>query len=497
MKILLVYPKFPMTFWNFDFALKFIHKKASMPPLGLITIASMLPQSWEKRLVDLNVTGDLTDEEILWADYLFISAMEIQKESAKEVIRRSKALGVQTVGGGPFFSCEESDFGVDFLLKGEGELTVPEFLSDLQNGTPKPVYQSDGWADLTKTPIPSWELIHTRNYACLNVQFSRGCPFNCDFCNITTLFGHIPRTKTAAQLIDELDVIYKTGYRGGIFFVDDNFIGNKKQIKQEILPVLIEWMSSKHYPFTFLTEVSINLSDDEELMRLMARAGFNSVFVGIETVSEASLTECNKMQNKNRDMALCVKKIQSYGMQVQGGFIVGFDSDTPDIFHSMFDFIQHSGIVTAMVGLLNAPKGTKLYNRLESEKRITTEMSGCNTDYSMNFVPKMDEKTLINGYKEIVNSIYSPKQYYQRVKLFLSEYSPNTLVKAHLHFYKIQAFIKANFKLGILEKERQYYWRLFFWSLFKKPKIFPLAIEYAIYGFHFRKIFEQNAAEVH
>jgi radical SAM superfamily enzyme YgiQ (UPF0313 family) len=494
MKILLLYPKFPKTFWNFDYALKFISKKASMPPLGLITIASMLPESWEKKLVDLNVSDKLADEDILWADYVFISAMEIQKESVKSVIQNCKELGVKTVGGGPLFSCEDSDYGADYVLKGEGELTVPKFLLDLGNGNLQHIYSAEGWADLTQTPVPSWNLIDTRRYACLNVQYSRGCPFNCDFCNITALFGHAPRTKTAAQLINELEVIYQTGYKGGIFFVDDNFIGNKKKIKQEILPVLIEWMENKKYPFTFITEVSINLSDDGELMNLMAKAGFNTVFVGIETVSEDALTECNKSQNKNRDMEQCVRKIQTYGIQVQGGFIVGFDSDTPDIFHNMFEFIQHSGIVTAMVGLLNAPKGTKLYQRLEGEKRITSEMSGCNTDYSMNFTPKMDVKTLFNGYKDMINVIYSPEQYYERVKMFLSHFNPVKHGKSHIHLSGIKAFIKANYKLGIVGKERRYYWKLFFWSLFKRPKVFPLAIEFSIYGFHFRKIFEQSTA---
>lgn len=493
MKVLLVYPKFPKTFWNFDYALKFISKKASMPPLGLITIASMLPYDCEKKLVDMNVTGKLKDEDILWADYVFISAMEIQKQSTKDVIQHCKRFGIKTVGGGPLFSCDDSDYGVDYLIKGEGELTVPKFLRDLKSGNPKHIYSAEGWADLSQTPIPSWGLVDIHKYACLNVQFSRGCPFNCDFCNITALFGHTPRTKSAERLINELEVIYKTGWRGSIFFVDDNFIGNRKIIKKEVLPKLIEWMDNKNYPFTFLTEVSINLSDDDELMRLMAKAGFNTVFVGIETISEDALTECNKSQNKNRNMEQCVKKIQSYGIQVQGGFIVGFDSDTPDIFHNMFEFIQHSGIVTAMVGLLNAPKGTKLYKRLESEKRIISDMSGCNTDYSMNFTPKMDAKTLLNGYGNMVNVIYSPKRYYERVKIFLNNFDPIKHGSSHIHLSHIWAFIKANFKLGIIEKERKYYWKLFFWSLFKRPKVFPLAIEFSIYGFHFRKIFEQHA----
>ncbi|MDF2984503.1 MAG: putative methyltransferase [Eubacterium sp.] len=494
MKILLVYPLFPKTFWSFDYALGFISKKASMPPLGLITIASMLPDSWEKRLVDMNVSKYLKDEEILWADYVFISAMEIQKESAGKVIQRCKILGVKTVAGGPLFSSDDSEFDVDHLLKGEGELTIPAFINDLEDGIYKNVYYSEGWADLSQTPVPAWELVDINKYACLNIQYSRGCPFSCDFCNITALFGHVPRTKTPEQLIRELEIIYNTGWRGAIFFVDDNFIGNRKKIKEEILPRLIQWMENKKFPFTFITEASINLADDEVLMQLMAKAGFNTVFVGIETVSELSLIECNKLQNKNRDLVQCVKRIQSYGIEVQGGFIVGFDSDSPNIFNEMIRFIQESGIVTAMVGLLNAPKGTKLYQRLMGEGRISSDFSGCNTDISINFTPKMNEKTLKEGYKSIVNTIYAPSHYYGRVKSFLKDFKPANLSRQHISFNEIRAFIKANFQLGLLERERKYYWKLFFWSLFKRPKVFPLVIKFSIYGFHFRKIFEQNTA---
>lgn len=494
MKILLVYPQFPKTFWSFDYALGFISKKASMPPLGLITIASMLPDSWEKRLVDMNVSKNLKDEEILWADYVFVSAMEIQKESAGNVIQHCKILGVKTVAGGPLFSCDDSEFDVDHLLKGEGELTIPAFISDLEDGIYKHFYYSEEWADLSQTPVPSWELVNIQKYACLNIQYSRGCPFSCDFCNITTLFGHVPRTKTLEQLIKELEIIYNTGWRGTIFFVDDNFIGNRKKLKEEVLPKLIQWMENKKFPFTFITEASINLADDEVLMQLMAKAGFNTVFVGIETVSELSLTECNKLQNKNRDLVQCVKKIQSFGIEVQGGFIVGFDSDSPNIFDEMIRFIQESGIVTAMVGLLNAPKGTKLYQRLMGEGRISSDFTGCNTDISINFTPKMNEKTLKEGYKSIVNTIYAPSYYYGRVKNFLKDYKPANLSRQHISFNEIRAVIKANFQLGLLERGRKDYWKLFLWSLFKRPKVFPLVIKFSIYGFHFRKIFEQYTA---
>jgi radical SAM superfamily enzyme YgiQ (UPF0313 family) len=490
MKILLVYPEYPKTYWSFSYALKFIYKKAAFPPLGLLTIAAMLPEAWEKKLVDMTVTA-LKDRDLLWADYVLISAMVIQKESAREVVNRCKTLKVKTVAGGPLFTCEPEEFrDVDHMILGEGELTLSHFLQDLESGTPQPVYTATGWADLKTTPLPLWNLIQNKNYASMNIQYSRGCPFNCEFCNITTLYGHTPRTKQAAQLLRELDAIYATGWRGGVFFVDDNFIGNKQKLKEEILPVLIKWMTERKSPFSFQTEASINLSDDEELMRLMVQAGFNNVFIGIETTSEASLAECNKSQNKNRDLLTCIKKIQKFGLQVQGGFIVGFDNDNVNIFNKMADFIQASGIVTAMVGLLNAPKGTKLYERLGGEGRLLQDFSGDNTDLSINFIPRMNRETLIQGYQQIIDAIYSPKQYYQRVMTFLKEYNPVKTEVVHFHFGYIMAFFKSLIRLGIIGKERRYFWRLVLWSAFRRPRLFPMAITFSIYGFHFRKVYQ-------
>ncbi len=495
MRVLLIYPEYPKTYWSFHYALKFISKKAGFPPLGLITVAAMLPDSWEKRLLDMNVSA-LGDRDLLWADYVFISAMTVQKASARKVIDRCRQLGVSTVAGGPLFTCSSEDYAdVDHLLLNEGELTLPAFLRDLEAGRAGHIYSSDGWADLAATPIPAWDLVDISKYATMNIQYSRGCPFNCDFCNVTALFGHTPRTKSAGQLLSELEAIRSRGWRGGVFFVDDNFIGNRKRLKDEILPALIKWMDEHRHPFTFITEASINLSDDEELMDLMVRAGFDTVFIGIETVNEESLLECNKTQNKNRDMIACVRKIQRRGLQVQGGFIVGFDSDKPDLFAKMVGFIQESGIVSAMVGLLNAPKGTGLYKRLQGEGRLTEEFSGDNTDMSLNFVPKMDSGELIRGYRDIVGTIYSPKHYYRRVITFLKEFRPPRTGKHRLNPGGILALVRSNIRLGVLGKERLYYWRLVFWSLFRRPKLFPLAITFTIYGFHFRKIYESYLAE--
>lgn len=492
MKILFVYPEYPVTFWGFQYALKFVSKKACFPPLGLLTIAAMLPPHFEKKLIDMNVSK-LMDGDLQWADYVFISAMVVQKNSVREVLDRCKRLSIKTVAGGPLFTSEyEAYEDVDHLLLNEGELTVPAFLRDIESGKAEHLYTTKEWADLGTTPVPQWDLIDLKNYATMNIQYSRGCPFNCEFCDITTLFGHTPRIKGAKQLVSELNALYVTGWRGGVFFVDDNFIGNKEKLKNEILPAVICWMEEHHRPFNFQTEASINLADDEDLMRMMVKAGFNCVFVGIETPNEDSLIECSKVQNKNRDLIQCVKKLQHAGLQVQGGFIVGFDSDKEPIFEKMINFIQESGIVTAMVGLLNAPKGTKLYQRLAGEGRLSEDFSGDNTSFSINFIPKMDRRQLIQGYKTIIDSIYSPKQYYERVKVFLKEYNPQKS-KVRVHFVHILAFFKSVFRLGIMGDERRHYWRLFFWSLFTSPRKFGLAITFSIYGFHFRKVFERTS----
>lgn len=488
MNILMVYPMYPDTFWSFKHALKFVSKKASFPPLGLLTVASMLPNDWNKKLVDMNA-NKLNDDDIVWADYVFISAMSIQSDSANMVIERCINLDTKIVAGGPLFTSSSEYYDhIDHLVLNEAEITLPIFLNDLRSGFAKHKYTSEEWADITVTPLPSWDLINQKNYTSMNIQYSRGCPFDCDFCDITVLYGRKPRTKTKENVIAELDALYFTGWRGPVFFVDDNFIGNKSKLKKEILPTIIEWNKNKNNPFYFNTEVSINLADDEQLMDYMVGAGFESVFVGIETPNEESLAECNKNQNINRDLIASIKKIQKWGLEVQGGFIVGFDNDPPTIFDRLTSFIQESGIVTAMVGLLNAPKGTKLQKRLADEGRLLNDFTGNNTDFSINFIPLMNSKELLAGYKKVLNTIYSPKYYYERVTSFLKDFEPKQQKVFHLNPNYILALFKSIFKLGVIGEERIYYWKLFFWSLFRKPQLFSLAILFTIYGFHFRKI---------
>ncbi len=488
MRILLLYPENPDTFWSFRYALRFISKKASLPPLGLLTIAALLPESWEKRLVDMNVQ-QLNQQDIEWADYVFISAMVVQRDSARAAIHRCKQAGKKVVAGGPLFLGEYEDYPeVDHFVLNEGELTLPPFISDLEAGNPQRIYSTTEYADIAKSPTPLWHLAKLDLYSDMCLQYSRGCPFACDFCSITAMLGHKPRTKTAKQIIAELDALYALGWRGLAFFVDDNFIGNKRQLKSEILPALIEWRKGKK-GIKFKTEVSINLADDQELMEMMAQAGFNSIFVGIETPDTAGLNECQKAQNMGRDLLESVKTLQHNGFEVDGGFIVGFDTDDESIFQRQIDFIQRSGIVTAMVGLLQAINGTALYKRLQDEGRLLNEASGNNVDDSLNFTPKMNPQALHSGYEKILATIYAPRQYYQRVRTFLKEYQKPVNIAIPLTGSNIKAFFRSIIYIGF-GKERHEYWKLLFWTITHRPKLFAEAVTYAIYGFHFRHICE-------
>jgi radical SAM superfamily enzyme YgiQ (UPF0313 family) len=490
MKILLVAPRVPDTFWSFKHALKFVSKKAGEPPLGLLTVAAMLPAEWQKTLVDLNIR-ELQDREITGADYVFLSAMSVQETSARSIIERCRRLGTKVVAGGPLFTSRHDEFsGVDHFVLNEAEITLPLFLEDLAHSRAQRLYTTTQWADITTTPAPLWELLDLNQYGSMNIQYSRGCPYDCEFCDITILYGRVPRTKTKEQILAELDRLLFLGWRGHVFFVDDNFIGNKNKLKKQILPALIEWMDRHGHPFSLSTEASINIADDSDLMRLMARAGFESVFVGIESPNESSLLECKKTPNTNRDLLGSIHTVQRSGLQVHAGFILGFDNDPPSIFDTLISFIRDSGVVTAMVGILNAPRGSRLHQRLSREGRLLNTFTGDNTDFSVNYIPKMKSETLLEGYKKVVRTIYSPKEYYARVLRFLRVYRPLRRKGGRIRLVHIVAFLKTIVLLGVIGRERIYYWKLFFWSLFRNPGFFPMAITFAIYGFHFRKVFE-------
>ncbi len=486
MKALFIYPEIPDTFWSFRHALRYVSKKAAFPPLGLLTIAAMAPDTWDKRVVDMNVRS-LDDEDLRWADYAFISAMLVQKQSTIEVINRCKASGLKIVAGGPYFTTSGQDFSqVDHLVLNEGEITFPMFLEDLAKARAAHIYTSDEKPDLSLVPVPAWDLINLKDYDSMLVQCSRGCPFDCEFCDIAFLNGRRQRTKSASQFIREIDDLYQRGWRGSVFVVDDNFIGIKPKVK-EMLRELGKWMDAHNRPFHFFTEASLNLADDQELMDLMAYAGFNKVFVGIESPNKDSLKEAGKVQNMKMNLLDSVKTIQKSGMEVMGGFIIGFDSDPPEIFDIQIDFIQSSGITMAMVGLLTVIPHTRLYKRLKKQGRVLIEGSGNNTDGSLNFIPKMDRAILINGYYRVLETVYSPKAYYERCIRFLKNYNQKTVSKIDIS--GIKALFKSMWRIGIRNEcdMRPYYWKLLFKSLLINPKTFGEAVRMAIVGVHFMK----------
>src|SRR6267378_7139548 len=376
MKVLLVYPEFPDTYWSFRHALSFIGKRSAFPPLGLLTVSAMLPASWERRVVDMNVRS-LKSSDIEWADMVFATAMLIQKDSLRDVVNRCKAKGKRIAIGGPYVTTTMDLVDADHVFLGEAETTLPEFLDDLAHGEPKRTYKAAERPPLAITPVPDFHLAELKRYSSMSVQYSRGCPFNCEFCDIIEIYGRVPRTKSNQQMLAEFDALFALGWRGTVFIVDDNFIGNKKNVRG-LLPELAAWQKRHDYPFTLLTEASVNLADDEPLLESMRQSGFRRVFLGIETPVEDSLKEAQKSQNRG-NLLDSVKRIQSYGMEVMAGFIVGFDNDPEDIFERQIKFIRESAIPLAMVGLLNALPDTQLWKRLEREGRLLGEATGNNT----------------------------------------------------------------------------------------------------------------------
>ncbi len=491
MKVLLVYPEFPDTYWSFSHALKLGNRRSAFPPLGLLTVAAMLPKSWERRLVDLSVER-LTRAHIDWADIVFASAMIVQQESLRRIVRRCKAQGKRVVVGGPYVSTGAEHLPeADHLFIGEAETTLPEFLRDLENGVPRRIYQAPEKPALTAAPVPEFRLADFRQYLAMPVQYSRGCPFRCEFCDIIEIYGRVPRTKTNEQMLAELDALYDGGWRGLVFIVDDNFIGNKRNVKG-LLPHLADWSERHGQPFSFLTEASLNLADDDELLRLMQRAGLRRVFLGIETPVEQSLKEAQKGQNTRRDMLAAVRKIQSYGMEVMAGFIIGFDNDPDDIFARQIDFIRASAIPQAMVGLLSALPDTQLWRRLAREGRLLADSSGNNTDGSLNFVPRMDATRLVEGYKHVLATIYSPEEFYQRAFDCLDRVPQETPEPQTDNWFKALICLgRALLTLGIRDGARRHFWKFLGRILLRHPKRLPDAVVLASLGYHFRKITEE------
>jgi len=488
MNILLVSPQTPLTFWSLKHAVRFVARQAAFPPLGLLTVAAMLPKSWNLRLVDMDVTR-LTDADLRWADYVLVGAMIVHKQSIdEEIIPRCQRMGRTIIGGGPLFTTGYEEYaGKIHAVCGECEDIINDVVRDMESGELKERYESThGFPDVTKTPVPRWDLIELRRYATMPIQFSRGCPFDCEFCDIIIMNGRKPRTKTPEQMVGELEALHDAGWIGTTFFVDDNFIGNKRLVKQ-FLHEMIAWRERRQPQMDFITEASVNLADDQELLDLMAAAGFARVFIGIETPVPESLREAQKYQNTHGDLAEKIRIVQRSGMEVMGGFIIGFDNDPKEIFELQYDFIQKTGISNAMVGLLTALPKTQLYQRLLGEGRLDTKSSGNNTEAVLNFIPKLDRDFLVSNYKSLMKTLYEPATYYRRVLTFLNEYGPRG-PKLKLTGEDIYAFFRSLWMMGVLHRGRRAFWKYLATILVRHPNKLPKAIALAIHGFHFRMV---------
>jgi radical SAM superfamily enzyme YgiQ (UPF0313 family) len=487
-KVLLVNPEFPDTYWSFRHALPFEGKRCAFPPLGLLTVSALLPASWERRLVDLNIEK-LRPSDIEWADMVMATAMLVQEESLRDVVRRAKAHGKRVVIGGPYITTTIHDLpDADHIFLGEAETTLPQFIEDLARGEAKRSYQAPERPPLSATPLANFELANMKRYSAMSVQYSRGCPFSCEFCDIIEIYGRVPRTKSNQQMLAEFQALYDLNWRGTLFVVDDNFIGNKKNVRK-LLPELAKWQKERGYPFSLLTEASLNLAEDEPLLASMRDAGFHRVFIGIETPVAESLHEAQKPQNRG-DLLGSVKKIQSYGMEVMAGFIVGFDNDPMDIFERQIDFIRKSAIPLAMVGLLNALPDTQLWRRLEREGRLLgNDATGNNTVCSLNFKTIMDPALLIQGYQRIMQTIYSPREYYERALVSMKRTATEFTERPHYHPLNAAAsFTRILLKLGVLDRERREFWRFFTKTLLKHRNRFAESMRLAAMGYHFRKL---------
>lgn len=490
MKILMVYPEIPPTYWSLTYMLPFLGKKSVLPPLGLMTVAALLPERHEVRLVDMNVSP-LAEKDVLEADLVFLSAMIIQKASFDKVVELCGRLGRTVVAGGPYaMSSHEKIKGVDHFVLGEAEVTLPRFMEDYEQGVPARIYPSDIKPDITATPPPRMDLIDTDRYLAMALQFSRGCPFNCEFCDIIEMFGRRPRTKTAEQFIGEMEKVLDSGFRGSIFIVDDNFIGNKKKVK-ELLKAVVAWQKKRGYPFQFFTEASIDISGDEDLLELMREASFDFVFIGIETPDTDTLKQIQKGHNTRLDLEEAVGKIVSHRIGVAGGFIVGFDTDREDIFDRQIDFMRQTGIPMAMVGLLVPMPNTQLYRRLEKEGRLVEEWTGNNThDLSLNYVPAMDPETLREGYRKVISTIYSPEEYFNRCLTTLEMMPTKKIGARPVGLMEIQTFFRSLFRQTFSSYGTAYL-RFLWKGLRLSPGYLPDLITMAIHGHHFMKITDE------
>jgi radical SAM superfamily enzyme YgiQ (UPF0313 family) len=496
MKALLVYPAhLPQTYWSFSGALPYIERRAALPPLGLVTLAGMLPEHWDLRLIDMNV-APLRDADLLWADVVLTSTMIAQARSLADVVARCNRLGVPVAAGGPYPSISpERLTGVDHVFIGEAEGAIATLIEELERGRAKPLYRAEGFPDMDDAPVPRFDLLDMDAYASMAVQHSRGCPFSCEFCDIWKLYGRRHRVKSPDRMTSELDALIGAGWSGSVFFVDDNFIGNRRLAKRSLV-ALERWQRDHGYPFHFFTEASVNLGADEELMRRMRAAGFNFVFLGIETPSIESLIGANKPVNVKLDLRESVRRIQANGMEVSSGFIVGFDEDTEDIFDRQIEFIRDAGIPIAMVGILTALKGTELYDRLHRENRILGDSYGDNTHhFEANFATRMPAEQLADGYKRILRTLYDPtlRNYFDRCRRLLDRLGPNPRFARPVVAREVRALLRSLRTVFSMRYGRQYL-RFLLWCARRHPTRFAEAVRLGIQGFHFEAITREALA---
>ena len=496
-KALLVYPEQPPTFWGADHALEMSGVKATFPPLGLLTVAAMFPPGYELRVVDMNVST-LHDTDLAWADLVFTSTMITQHVSLQVVVDRCNDAGVPVVAGGPHPTTFHAKItGVDHFVLDEAEEIFAEFLRELEGGTAKRIYRELRKPDVTRTPVPRFDLIDLKNYATMSVQFSRGCPFDCEFCDIIKLYGRVPRTKSPEQVVAELDSLYRLGWRGPVFLVDDNFIGNKRDA-MNLLPAIAAWQKTRRYPFTLSTEASANLALMDELMDAMIEAGFDTVFVGIETPNPEALLKTKKSQNTSKTqenfLFQAVRKIQQHGMQVQGGFILGLDSDDEGVFDAQIEFVQETGIPVAPIYLLTALKGTDMYERMKSENRLLEAPIGTNA-MPLNFKTEMEYGTLIEGYKRVLATLYDPtlENYFERCLTLLKHLKPVPHLRKPRSRHEIDAaFMRVRRRLSA--KQIPAYSKFIGKVSKDYPRMLPDTIYLAALGHHFEKIGRQQIA---
>ncbi len=471
MKVLLIYPEMPKTFWNMKFLSQMVGKKSDYPPLGLLTVAALLPKDWEVKLIDLN-TNHLTSKQLKWPDLIFIGAMSVQIDSAKQIVDLCKSKGLTIVAGGPLFVHDHKEFDqIDHFVLNEAEITLPQFIKDYTSGSPKRMYQTTDFVNLHETPVPRYDLINLSHYAYGILQYSRGCPFQCDFCDVTQLYGQKTRTKTSEQIIQELNALGDFMKLDLVLFADDNLIGNIKQVKTDLLPALIKWRKETKPPIGFATQVSINLANDSELMELMLEAGFRHIFIGIETPESESLKASLKNQNLKVDLIESIRRLHQKGFVVTGGFIVGFDTDSPEIFELQAALIQESGVVISTVNLLKAPGGTSLHARMQKENRL---LHSTNFDEQrINFIPRMPIDDLYQGFGELLSNVLLPDPVFQRVQQFMQDYRGAQVKNKLNRNYQLRdvgTFLRLLIKIGILGQNQKIYWRLLIWGLRNYPR---------------------------